>query len=281
MNKIFFCFFFSVTSIFAEDTPSNISQDKNIKNLQKYCSKHPDLWQGFYNLGREDYQAADFKNAEENFSTALQKCSEPNLQESIFYNLGNTYFKQFSEAAKEQQIPILEKCIQNYEGALALNPDAEDIKKNLEIAKKLLEQLKKEQQQQQNKKNDQDKNKSDKKEDKKDSSEQKNQQQNSNSDKKDEQQNQQQNQQSSSNSDKKDEQEEQQQNSSTPDNQNPQPQKQKAKPAGNFEQQKVPQTPKQQEMENILQKEKNNERILPINFSKNQNIPQDKVLKDW
>ena len=265
MNKIFFCFFFSVTSIFAEDTPSNISQDKNIKNLQKYCSKHPDLWQGFYNLGREDYQAADFKNAEENFSTALQKCSEPNLQESIFYNLGNTYFKQFSEAAKEQQIPILEKCI----------------KKNLEIAKKLLEQLKKEQQQQQNKKNDQDKNKSDKKEDKKDSSEQKNQQQNSNSDKKDEQQNQQQNQQSSSNSDKKDEQEEQQQNSSTPDNQNPQPQKQKAKPAGNFEQQKVPQTPKQQEMENILQKEKNNERILPINFSKNQNIPQDKVLKDW
>lgn len=262
MNKIFFCLFFSVTSIFAEDTPSNISQDKNIKNLQKYCSEHPDLWQGFYNLGREYYQAADFKNAEENFSMALQKCSEPNLQESIFYNLGNTYFKQFSEAAKEQQIPILEKCIQNYEGALALNPDAEDTKKNLEIAKKLLEQLKKEQQQQQNKKNDQNKNKSDKKDDKKDSSEQKNQQQNSNSD-------------------KKDEQEEQQQNSSTPDNQNPQPQKQKAKPAGNPEQQKVPQTPKQQEMENILQKEKNNERILPINFSKNQHSSQDKVLKDW
>ena len=281
MNKLLLGFLFSLTSIFAENTPSNIPQEKNIKNLQKYCSKHPDLWQGFYNLGRDYYQAADFKNAEENFSTALQKCPEPNLQESIFYNLGNTYFKQFSEASKEQQIPLLEKCIQNYESALALNPDAEDTKKNLEIAKKLLEQLKKEQQQQQNKKNNQDKNKSDKKNDKKDSSEQQNQQQNSNSDKKEDQQNQQQNQQNSSNSDKKDEQEEQQQNPSKPDNQNTQPKEQKTNPAGNADQQKAPQTPKQQEMENILQKEKNNERILPMNFSKNQNSPQDKVLKDW
>ena len=281
MNKLLLGFLFSLTSIFAENTPSNISQEKNIKNLQKYCSKHPDLWQGFYNLGRDYYQAADFKNAEENFTTALQKCPEPNLQESIFYNLGNTYFKQFSEAAKEQQISILEKCIQNYEGALVLNPDAEDTKKNLEIAKKLLEQLKKEQQQQQNKKNDQDKNKSDKKNDKKDSSEQQNQQQNSNSDKNDEQQNQQQDQQNSPNSDKKDEQEEQQQNPSTPNNQNPKPKDQQTKSAGNSDQQKAPQTPKQQEMENILQKEKNNERILPINFSKNQNSSQDKVLKDW
>ena len=266
MNKFFFSFLFSISSIFAENTDESVSQDKIIENLQKYCSKHPDLWQGFYNLGRTYYQTSDFKNAEENFSTALQKCSEPKLQESIFYNLGNTYFKQFSEAPKEQPIPVLEKCIQNYESALALNPDAEDTKKNLEIAKKLLEKLKKEQQHQQNK--NQDKNKSDKKENKKDSPEQQNQQQ--------------QDKQDSSNSDKKDEQKEQQQNSPTPNNQNNQQKEQKANPSETSEQQKeVPQNPKQQEMENILQKEKNNERILPINFSKNQKSSQDKVLKDW
>ena len=117
MNKFFFSFLFSISSIFAENTDESVSQDKIIENLQKYCSKHPDLWQGFYNLGRTYYQTSDFKNAEENFSTALQKCSEPKLQESIFYNLGNTYFKQFSEAPKEQPIPVLEKCIQNYESA--------------------------------------------------------------------------------------------------------------------------------------------------------------------
>lgn len=255
MNRFFFSFLFSIASIFAESTPESIPQDKTIKNLQKYCSKHPDLWQGFYNLGRTYYQTADFKNAEENFSTALQKCSEPNLQESIFYNLGNTYFKQFSETSKEQQIPILEKCIQNYESALALNPNAEDTKKNLEIAKKLLEKLKKEQQQQ-------NKNQNKNKEGKKDSSDQRNHKDSSNFDK---------------NEDKKD----QQHQGPTSANQNNQAQEQKMNPSESSGEKKVPQSPKQQEMENILQKEKNNERILPVNFSKNQKSSQDKILKDW
>lgn len=266
MNKILFTFLFFITNLFAEKLNEPALQDKKIASLQKYCLNHADSWQGFYNLGRTYYEASDFKNAEGNFSNALQKCSDPKQQESIFYNLGNTYFKQFPETQKEQQIPVLEKCIQNYKSALALNPNAEDTKKNLEIAQKILEKLKENQKQQQDKNN---QNKKDN-QDKKDSSQQKNQQKDN-----------QQDQQNNSNSDEKEEQNEQTQKESSSDKENSQQPKQQNTASTNPEQKEVPQNLKQQEMENILQKEKNNERILPVNFSKNQKISQEKILKDW
>ena len=263
----------STTSIFSKNIPTPPIDEKLIINLQKYCTKHPNLWQGFYNLGCAHYQLNDFESAKKNFSTSLQKCTDPNQQESIFYNLGNSYFKQFQNVTKEQQIPVLEKCIQNYESSLALNPNAKDTKKNLDIAKKLLEKLKEQQKHPQNQDKNQDKNPQTNQNDK-DKNDEKNKDSNPN--------NQQQNNQNDSKSD----------NSKKPDDKNDQngqqsdknddlKDKQISQSSQNVPQSLSSQDRKKQELENILQKEKNNERILPINFSKHQKNFQDKTLKDW
>lgn len=229
MNKIFYLFLLTTACAFAEDTA------KMLQKMQKYCEKHPENWQGHYNLGRMYYQNSDLENAEKSFSESIQHCEQPEHQESILYNLGNTYFKQTEKALEDQQkIPLLEKSVQNYEGAVALNKDAEDTKHNLDIAKKWLEKLKKKQEQQQQKNDQQKENEEQKKKE--------------------------------SNSDP---------NKDRPNENKQQKQKEEQ------QQQSQPQSTKQQEMQNVLQKEQNNERILPINFSNNSKINDDKVLKDW
>ena len=133
--------------------------DKEIQSLQKYCTQHPDTWEGHYNLGRAFYLNSDFDNAEKHFVSALEKCPQPNKQESILYNLGNTNFRE-AQALKNSQnkIPRLGKSIQSYEGALALNKNADDTRHNLKVAKDLLNKLKQQQRKKQNNgKNDQDK----------------------------------------------------------------------------------------------------------------------------
>ena len=233
MNKIYI-FLLAAPLLMAEDS------GKALQKMQNYCIKHPDKWQGHYNLGRMYYQNSDLENAEKSFSESIQHCEQPEHQESILYNLGNTYFKQAEKAPEDQQkIPLLEKSVQNYEGAVALNKEAEDTQHNLEVAKKWLERLKKKQEQQQQQNKDQKENEQDRKKENKDPN-------------KDQQ--------------KDNKQEQQQQNKQDQPKEQPQQQ---------------PQSAKRQEMQNVLQKEQNNERILPINFSKNSNSPEDKVLKDW
>ncbi len=227
MNKFFYFFLLTTACTFAEDT------SKALQKMQKYCEKHPENWQGHYNLGRMYYQNSDLENAEKSFSESIQHCEQPEHQESILYNLGNTYFKQAENVPEDQQkIPLLEKSVQNYEGAMALNKDAEDTKHNLETAKKWLEKLKKKQEQQQQ--------------------QQKNDQQ------------------------KENEEQKKKGNDGDPNKDRPKDEKQQKQ-----EEQQQSQSPKQQEMQNVLQKEQNNERILPINFSNNSKINDDKVLKDW
>lgn len=224
MNKIFYFALLVTTCVVAEDAP------KMLQRAQNYCERHPNTWEGHYNLGRLYYQNSDLENAEKCFSESIQHCEQPEHQESILYNLGNTYFREAEKAPEDQdKISLLEKSIQNYEGAAALNKSAEDVQHNLNIAKKWLEKLKKKQNNQQN---------------------------NQNNQKNDQQQN-------NENTDKK-----QQEG-------NPQ-EKQKES-----QQSQMPKNVKQQEMQNVLQKEQNNERILPMNFSNNSNLPEEKVLKDW
>lgn len=230
MNKIFYFFLVTTTFALAEEPT------KALQKMQNYCEKHPNRWEGHYNLGRMHYQNSDLENAEKCFSESIQHCEQPERQEAILYNLGNTYFRKAEKAPDDQQkISLLEKSVQNYEGAIALNKDAEDTQHNLETAKKWLERLKKKQekQEQQQQKKDQKENQQDRKKENK--------------------------------------------NDSNKD----QPKENKQKQQQEQQQPQKPQDTKQQEMQNVLQKEQKNERILPMNFSKNSNLPEDKVLKDW
>lgn len=248
-------FFIILITFFATFTLNAVETQQ--QKLEKYCKKYPQEWQGHYNLGRQYYQQEDFTSAENSFAAALKNCQEPQSQESIFYNLGNTYFQQADDLEKkEEKIPLLEKSIQNYESALALNPEAKDTKHNLELAKKELEELKQEQQKNKDNqgKDNQDQNKdsqnNDKGNDKKDQNQQKdpnNQQQNS------------------------------PQNSNSEQQQNPQSQENQQQSSPQASEQK-----NEKEMQAILQKAKNDEHILPINFSQDSdNFQEEKVLKNW
>lgn len=246
MNINFFIFVILIISANLTISAAKYSS----KTLEHFCQKHPKKWQGYYNLGCYYYQKKDFASAENNFSNALKNCQEPQSQESIFYNLGNTYFQQTNNTEEiKEKISLLEKSIQNYTSTLSLNPEAEDAKHNLEIAKKALEKLKQP-------------NPKDNKNNKNDNS---NNQDNSNN--------------------KKDQPQQNKPDTSDQDFQNKNSQKDpktQAKLNQPQENNQYKEQKQEKEMQAILQKAKNDEHILPANFTKKINSnSEEKVLKNW
>jgi len=137
------------------NTPAPNAEPKEIKNLKSYCKHHPNDWEGFYNLGIEQYKLMDYNAAQQSFSQALQNCSDPKEQEKIFYNLGNARFRFSQSQPVDQQVLGFKESLQNYENALAIDKEAKDTKHNIEVVKRYLKRAEKQQQQeQQNKKDD-------------------------------------------------------------------------------------------------------------------------------
>ena len=273
--------------------------EKQIASLEDYCKKHPDAWDGSYNLGREHYLNENYEAANKSFSEALKKCPQPDKQEQIFYNLGNTYYQQAQPLPNEDptKVSMLEQSVQNYESALALNPKAEDTAHNLKLVKKLLKKLKKEQQ-----KKKQSSVNEDNKDDHSQQDQPKNSPQGNDSKNPSPNDNQQQNEPEKSdqpnkdNSQQPDKQDSQGQNDSqNQDSKAPSPQQPQNSPAGE-EKDAAPknnqggampppqgskkQDPKKQEMESILNHAQGQERLLPLNLNDKPGH-QDKTTKDW
>ena len=142
------------------NTPAPSAEPKEIKKLKSYCKHHPNDWEGFYNLGIEQYKLMDYAAAQQSFAQALQNCSDPKEQEKIFYNLGNAGFRFSQSQSVDQQVLGFKESLQNYENALAINKEAKDTQHNIEVVKRYLKRAEKQQQQeQQNKKDDKDDNK--------------------------------------------------------------------------------------------------------------------------
>ena len=294
MKKFFWFTFLISSSLFAELTPQ---MAKEFARMEAYCKKHPNSWESAYNLGCLHYQDENYQKAEELFTEALKLCKQPELQEPVFYNLGNTYFKQAEPLEFEQKIQALEKCIQNYESALSWRKDAQDTQHNLKVAKKLLEDLKKKQEQN---KQDQNKNQDRKDQDKHQDQQDKNGQNNQDKDTQ-EQDNPDKNKNDQGNNKQRQDKNSQQdpnksENKPKNQQQNQQQQHQNASASKQQQQGNSQKNPEQlqeaeaqqqssgiqQEMQNILQKAKNDEKILPMYFQNgNGTIPHDKVLKDW
>ncbi len=121
-----------------------------------------------YNLGVANYREKAYEQAVASFGRAATEAGSKKLKERALYDLGNSYF----------QLEEYKEAISSYEEALKIDPNDEDAKYNLELAKKKLADQDKnkdgkdEKDNKNNKDQEKDKNKDDKKD--KDNSKNKN-----------------------------------------------------------------------------------------------------------
>ncbi len=135
---------------------------------RKAISKSKENIAAPYNLGRAYYNRESYPEAFGRFKSAGEKASEKPDKHKAYHNLGNVFMKNKEYA----------KAVEAYKQALRANPNDDETRYNLALAKKMQE---KEQ-------NDQDQNNQDKKNDENKEDQNKNQDQNNegDSDKKDE-----------------------------------------------------------------------------------------------
>lgn len=199
---------------------------------KKALEKDPKSKEAQFNLGNAYYKQQRYDESARQFANTVLAMGPDTHRAKAYYNLGNSLFK----ANKIQE------SIEAYKQSLKLNPDDDDARYNLEMARKRQQD---QQQQQKNQQKNQDKN------------------QGKNQDQQDKQeQNQQQNQ--------KKEQEQQQQS---------QTQEAKQDKTQQQETRKLNQMPKQ-EAERILEALRNNEKEVQKNLRKREGV-RVRVEKDW
>lgn len=113
--------------------------DEALNKYREAQIERPEAGEIQYNIGSTLYRQGAFKESAEIFPNATTT-DDSRLEAHTYYNQGNAFFRQ-------QDYP---QAIEAYKQALKLNPEDEDAKFNLELArKKLKEQMKPQQQQQQ------------------------------------------------------------------------------------------------------------------------------------
>jgi len=116
---------------------------------QKLLEKTPDDARLHYNLGTAAYQARQYEKAARSFNRALTSL-DLILQQRAFYNSGNAWY-WLGEGATEpdEKIEDWQQAVQQFDGALKLNPADADARFNRELVKKKLAELLKQQEQEQ------------------------------------------------------------------------------------------------------------------------------------
>lgn len=161
----------------------NGDYEKASEAFQEELKSQPGSRKLQFNAGAAAYKKGDFENAISHFTEALLS-DERQLKEDASYNLANALVRK-GEAATEPEAKKTswKSAIEHYEETLRLDPDNKKAQENLEITKKLLEELEKQQQQDQQQKDQQDQQK-----DQKQDQDKKDQQENQQDQQKDDQQ---------------------------------------------------------------------------------------------
>ena len=119
------------------------------KEWQRLAEDRPEDARLHYNAGAAAFQAKKYDEAERRFSAAIA-ATDPKLQQSGYYNLGNTFFRGGERTEEtEKKMEAWERALQLYEQALKREPQDQDAKFNQDFVKLKLEELKKQQQEQQ------------------------------------------------------------------------------------------------------------------------------------
>jgi Ca-activated chloride channel homolog len=141
-----------------------------------------------YNLGNSIFNQQKYDEAIKQYDKAVESLKDNRLKANSLYNKGNAHFWK-----KEY-----DKAVNSYKEALRLNPQDEDTKKNLSLAKKMLQEQQKQQEKDKQDKQNENKDKKDNKDQKQDDKQNQNQEQDKQQQQK-EQQNQDKNQNSQQN----------------------------------------------------------------------------------
>ena len=124
----------------------NSNSDQSLEHFKSALEKKPDDPLLYFNLGDAYYQKGNFQEAEKFFKRS-STANDQILQQSSWYNLGNTYVN----------LQQLDKALESYKKAIDLNPDDLDAKYNYEFIRKNMQQNQ-QQNQQQNKNQEQQQN---------------------------------------------------------------------------------------------------------------------------
>lgn len=99
-----------------------------------------------FNLGNSVYQQQRYEEAMQQYDSALQGATTDQQKASALYNLGNAQLKAGQ----------IEPAIESYKSAVRLNPEDDDILRNLYMAKLMMKQQQEQQQQEQQEQQNQD-----------------------------------------------------------------------------------------------------------------------------
>ena len=129
------------------------------------AGKEPAKTELQFNAGSAAYKAGDLAQAATDFQNSLRTEAVP-LQQSAYYNLGNTQFRLGQKSEKsnpKETIGIWGQAVRSYDAALQIEPGDTQARHNRDLVKHNIERLKKQedqkkqqqqQQQQQDQKND-------------------------------------------------------------------------------------------------------------------------------
>jgi Ca-activated chloride channel family protein len=110
---------------------------------QRLREKNPEDARLAYNAGVAAYRAENFDVAQREFSSAIAAKDEK-LQQSAWYNLGNTYFKVGrGESAADKKLDAWKTALKMYDQAQKVEVGAEDARKNQTVLKRMVEELEK------------------------------------------------------------------------------------------------------------------------------------------
>lgn len=102
-----------------------------------------------FNVGAAAYKSGDFSTAAAAFKSAL-KTGEPPVQQSAYYNLGNTQYRIGQRAQQSQSQQTMESwqsAVKSYDAALEMRPGDADAKFNRDLVRRRLAQLQQQQSQ--------------------------------------------------------------------------------------------------------------------------------------
>ena len=123
-------------------------------NYKKALQKNEDFLKADFNLGDALYKQGRYEEAVDKFEKIIEKSDNNIVKGSSHHNIGNAHLQNFFKNPQENQ-GKLDESIESYKNALRNNPRDNEARYNLEMAKRLKQQMQQQQQQQQNQDQDQ------------------------------------------------------------------------------------------------------------------------------